>query len=121
VIHALTDIGNVCLWGSAVLIVAFVVQYTTLAAWWRSPIGITIVGLDLCILAIYIPSLLALADPGDFARFATTRWYTLLAVGIVVATFLFGATRIITWEYLRRKRRHLLPSGREQRTGAGDG
>jgi hypothetical protein len=114
VIHALTDIGNFCLWGSSVLIVIFAIQYSLLAKWWRNPIGVTIVGLDLCILAIFVPSLLALADPGGFAHFATARWYLFLAVGVVAATFIFTATRIITWEYLRRKRRHLLPNGQER-------
>jgi hypothetical protein len=110
-IHLLADIGNFCLWGSSVLIVVFVVQYSLLARWWANPIGVTIVGLDLCILAIFIPSLLALADPAGFAHFATARWYLFLTVGVVVATFLFAATRIITWEAIRRRRSGVLLPG----------
>lgn len=103
-IRALTDLGDFCLWGSSALLVIFTVQYSLLAKWWRNPIGITIVGLDVCLLAIYVPSLLALADPGGFAHFASARWYLYLTVGIVVATFLFVATRVVTWELIRRQR-----------------
>ena len=103
-IRAFTDLGDVCIWASSVMIVIFVIQYSVLASWWRGAIGITIVGEALCLLAIYVPSLLALADPGDFAGFAQSTWYRLLAVGIVAATTVFMATRIITWELLRRRR-----------------
>lgn len=110
-IRAVTDIGNFCLWGSSALIVIFMIQYTALAKWWKNPIGVTIIGLDLCLLAIFVPSLLAQADPGGFAHFASARWYLFLSASVVTLTFLFVATRVITWEYLRRKRRHLLPDG----------
>ena len=110
----LDDIGNFCLWVSSAMIVIWVIQYSLLAKWWRNFIGISIVGLALCLLAIYIPSLMALADPVDYANFATTRWYLWLTVGIVIATMAFLGTRIITWEVIRRRRDHgrrvLLPA-----------
>jgi hypothetical protein len=106
----LSDFGDFCLWASSLLIVVWVVQYSVLARWWRHFIGITIVGLALCLLAIYIPNLLFLADPSDFGNFATTRWYQILAACIVGATTVFLATRIATWEFIRRQRQELLPS-----------
>lgn len=100
----LKDGGDVALWASAIGILIWVIQYTILAKWWKNFIGITLVGEALCILAIYIPSLMALADPTDFASFAQTSWYLYLGFGIVTATALFIITRIITWEYVRRQR-----------------
>ncbi len=110
----LADIGDFCLWASSVMVVIFVIQYSVLASWWRNFIGITIVGEALALLAIYVPSLMGLADPAEFAHFAATRWYLYLTVAIVVATTLFLGTRILTWEAIRRKRNDskaaLLPS-----------
>lgn len=106
VTHLLTDTGNAALWLSGAAIIIFVVQYTLLARWWTTAIGISIVGLALVDLAIYIPPLMALADPHDFANFAATRWYLFLTVGIVVASAGFLVTRIVTWERIRRRRKH---------------
>lgn len=106
------DEGNICLWLSAVAIIVWLGQYTMLVDWWKNApgargtrwIGITIVGLALCLLVIYIPSLMALAWPGRFAGFASTTWYRILAVVIVNASAVFILTRVATWEYLRRQR-----------------
>lgn len=103
-VRLLADIGDFCLWASSAMIVIFVVQYSLLAKWWANFIGITIVGEALALLAIYIPSLMGLADPAAFAHFAQARWYLYLTVGIVVGTTLFLGTRIVTWEYVRRQR-----------------
>lgn len=103
-IHLFTDIGNVCIWATSIGIAVWVIQYSLLAKWWRNTIGITMVGNALCILAIYIPSLMALADPADYVHFAAARWYLWLAVVIVVATAVFIITRIVTWEVIRRQR-----------------
>ena len=105
VTHLVTDTGNAALWLSGAAICIWIVQYTFLAAWWRSAIGVTLVGLALVDLAIFIPSLMALADPQDFANFATTTWYLYLTVGIVIASAAFLVTRIVTWERIRRRRK----------------
>lgn len=102
--HLLADIGNVALWLSAVGIVAWIVQYSVLARWHRNPLGVSLVGMEIAMLAIYAPSLMALADPADYATFATTRWYLYLTVGIVVATAAFVVTRIAAFEWIRRQR-----------------
>jgi len=104
VTHLLTDIGNAALWASGAAIIIWVVQYSLLAPWWRSAIGITLIGLAFVDLAIYIPPLMALADPRDYAGFASTRWYLYLTVGIVVASAAFLITRIAAWERIRRHR-----------------
>lgn len=110
----LLDEGNTALWVSSAAIVVWVIQYSKLAPWWRNFIGISIVGLAVCLLLVYIPSLLALAWPAQFAHFATARWYTWLAIIIVNLTALFMVTRIVTWDYIRRQRNGaksvLLPS-----------
>jgi hypothetical protein len=109
VTHLLTDTGNAALWLSGAAIVIWVVQYSLLAAWWTSAIGVTLVGLALVDLAIFIPSLMALADPSDFAGFASTTWYLYLTVGIVIASAAFLVTRIVTWERIRRHRARGVP------------
>jgi hypothetical protein len=106
VTHLLNDTGNAALWLSGAAIVIWIIQYSLLAAWWRTAIGVTLVGLAVCVLGIYIPSLMALADPQDFAGFAATTWYLYLTVGIVAASAGFLVTRIVTWERIRRHRYH---------------
>ena len=112
-----TDIGNLCLWLSSAAIVIWVVQYTALARWWTTAIGVTLIGLAVVVLAIYVPSLMALADPHDFARFASTTWYHWLAIVIVVASCGFLITRIVAWERIRRRRHTqlVLPAHMAQR------
>ena len=104
--RVLNDAGNAAIWVASAGIVVWIVQYTILTKGrnWRDIIGVTLVGEALVILAIYIPTLMALADPVRYAHFATTRWYLYLTVGIVVATAVFIVTRIATWEYIRRQR-----------------
>lgn len=109
------DEGNAALWLSSLAVVLWVVQYSILARWWRNPIGITIVGLATCLLVIYIPSLMALALPAQFAGFASTTWYQWLAVIIVNATAVFMIARIVTWERLRRHRRDVFPQNAIER------
>lgn len=111
------DEGDAALWWSSAVIVAWVVQYSVLAEWWRNLIGITIVGLAICLLLVYIPSLMALAWPEQFATFAQTVWYKWLAIVIVNATAVFMTTRIWAWEQVRRRRgvTPLLPSDQAKR------
>lgn len=106
VTHLLNDTGNAALWLSGAAIVIWVIQYSLLAAWWTTAVGVTLVGLALVDLAIFIPPLMALADPADYAGFASTTWYLYLTVGIVVASAGFLVTRIVTWERIRRHRYH---------------
>lgn len=105
VTHLLNDTGNTALWVAGAAIVIWIIQYSFLADWWKHAIGITLIGLALVDLAIYVPPLMALADPRDFAHFAATTWYLCLTVGIVVASAAFVITRIIVWERLRRERK----------------
>ena|SRR5215469_5429503 len=102
--RAAADIGDICLWISSAAIVVWIIQYSVLAAWWRSVIGITLVGFALVTLAIYIPSLMALADPHDMANFASSTWYRWLAIAIVFASAAFIITRIAAWDRIRRHR-----------------
>lgn len=103
--HFLTDLGNFCLWGTAIALAVWIGQYWAMEDWWRNAIGIRLVGLAACVIVIYIPSMLALAWPSQFSGFASTTWYHFLAVGIVVATFVFALIGNITWEHIRRSRR----------------
>lgn len=113
----LLDEGDVMLWLSSAAIIFWVVQYSILAAWFKHLIGITIVGLAVCLLLVYIPSLMALADPAEFAKFASTRWYQWVAIVIVNSTAVFMLTRIWAWEAIRRKRATtpLLPGDQAKR------
>jgi len=110
-----TDVGNLCLWLSSIALAVWIVQYSILAKWWKHIIGITLIGFALVDLAIFIPSLMALADPADFARFANTNWYRILAVCILVASSAFILTRITAWERIRRHRDPVLPTHLEER------
>src|SRR5215472_10626806 len=108
-----TDVGNLCLWLSSVALAVWIIQYSVLAKWWTSVIGITLIGFALVDLAIYVPSLIALADPADMANFASTTWYHWLAICIVVSSAAFIITRITAWERIRRRRgdgRPVLPA-----------
>ena len=103
------DLGDIAIWISSIGIVIWVVQYSLLSPWWKDTIGITMIGEALIILAIYIPTLLALADPAGFAGFATAGWYLWLTAAIVIAGAVFIVTRIVVWERIRRQRNHGLP------------
>jgi hypothetical protein len=102
--RVLNDIGDAALWISTIGILVWIVQYTVLAKWWKNAIGVTLVGEAIALFLIYLPNILALADPLKFASFAQTRWYLYLSVGIVTGTAVFIVTRIITWEHIRRQR-----------------
>lgn len=110
-IRVLTDAGNAAIWISSVGIVVWMIQYTALAPWWKDTLGVTLIGEAVVILLIYIPTLMALADPAGYANFAQARWYLYLTVAIVLATALFVLTRIVVWERTRRQRRHAKLSG----------
>lgn len=101
--RAFIDIGNVALWAASALCVIFLVQYAVQEpTLWRNPVGITIWGETLMILVIFAPSLLALADPA-FVHFGTAVWYQWLGLFTVVAVLGFMATRVVTWELVRRR------------------
>jgi hypothetical protein len=106
----LLDIGDAAEWVTAVAVIVWIVQYSLLARWWRDSIGITLAGEALAILAIFIPSLMALADPADYVHFATAPWYQWLALCIVVACAAFMVTRIVVWDQIRRQRGHTRPA-----------
>lgn len=105
--HFLTDVGNFCLWGTAIALLIWIIQYSLMEDWWRNAIGIRLVGLAVCVIAIYIPSMMALADPRAFASFGSTLWYHWLVVGILVATFSFATLGVITWDRIHRQQKKL--------------
>lgn len=105
--HFLTDVGNFCLWGTAIALIVWIIQYSVMDDWWRNAIGIRLVGLAACVIVIYIPSMLAGAYPSAFGHFASTLWYHWLAVGIVFSTFSFATLGVITWDRIRRQRKKL--------------
>lgn len=81
---------------------AFIVQYTLLAPWWRNPIGRTIVWIDALLAAALAPAVFSLYF--HFNRF------TSLAAGWVDAGIIFliaaGMTwRMVVWQRYHRARR----------------
>lgn len=103
ILRLFTDIGTVCIWGTAVLLVAALAMYTAMERWgWaRNWVGRIIVGLATAIVVIYIPSLIALADPA-FTGFGAKIWYRWVAIGTVIFTFAISAAMVATLEYVRR-------------------
>lgn len=108
----ISDVGNVFLWLASIFIVIWVVQYTILAPWWRDFVGVTMVGEALCLLAIFIPSLIQLADPHEV--FVGTRWYLYLSVFVVAFSCFFMGTRIVVWDRIRYSRNGKNARAREQ-------
>ena len=104
-IRVIGDVGNAAIWISSAGLVFWMVQYSLLAPWWRDSLGVTLIGEALIILLIYIPTLLALADPAGFTNFAQTRWYLYLTAAIVIGSMVFILTRIVVWERTRRRRK----------------
>jgi len=110
----LLDLGNTFEWVTPVALLFWIAQYTVLAPWWSQFTGTWQVVLALVITAIYIPSLMSLADPAGFATFAQTNWYHWTALFIVTFSAAAGMGLIVKWELVRRERkrtgRALLPA-----------
>ena len=111
-LHVFTDIGNVCLWGTAILLVAALAMYTTIERWgWaKNWVGRVMAGLAVTIVVIYVPSLIAAADPA-LTGFGASLWYRWVAIGTVLFSFATATAFLITLEYVRRIKRKLGGSG----------
>jgi|SRR5262250_1156449 len=103
--RAAADIGNLCLWITAIAIVTWIIQYTWLTRGrnFRNIIGVSLVGFAVVTLAIYVLAILSLADPSDYSRFAGTHAYRWLATVILFSSSVFIITRIVAWEQMRRR------------------
>lgn len=108
------DIGNICLFGTVIVLIIWFIQYTILAKWYKNVIGVTLVGFAFVDVAIYLPSMFALADPKGFAHFATTNWYFWESFFVVLFSFSFAITRVVSWELIRRGKKHVRLTPRER-------
>lgn len=100
VIHDITDVA---IWAGAIVPLLFVVQYTYLSRWWRSPVGRMIVALDACLFVVMALLAAQLAGAGVSAiGFLGVEAVALLGVPVVIVW------RMAVWERLRRKRQREL-------------
>jgi hypothetical protein len=110
----LLDFGDAMEWITPIALLLWIAQYSVLAPWWSQFTGTWQVILALVIVAIYIPSLMAVADPAGYAHFAQAQWYQWLALCIVTASAVAAVGLIAKWESVRRLRkrtgRALLPA-----------
>jgi len=113
-LHVFTDMGNVAIWGSTVLLVFFLAQYSRMDPWWSNPVGRLIVALAVIPVVIFIPSLIALADPA-FTGFGTSLWYRWVAIWTVIFTFVTALAIVVTWERARRARSRIERENGQQR------
>lgn len=97
---------NLGIWTEAAVLVtvlAFVIQYTWYAPWWRDPLGRTIVIKDLCLVAAIAPMLvlrwLLQNDPGWLTFF---RWLSLAMVAAIAPVMIW---RMVVWRKIHRKGR----------------
>lgn len=100
-LRILSDISDAAQWAITVAIVVFIVLYTWLAQWWKNPFGLSIVLLDVCLLGILIPSLLAMSDASIVLR--TTAWYPWLEACVLVLTTGVTVSRVYVWYHLHRR------------------
>src|SRR5258708_38401307 len=77
-------------------LVAWVVLYSVLAAWWRNPIGRTLVAKTAPIARLFIPSILALFFRPDFY---IARWADVILLGVVTPGMIW---RSVVWGRLHQ-------------------
>jgi hypothetical protein len=88
--------------GAGILsVLAFVVQYTRLAPWWRNEIGRTLVVKDILLILLLIPSLLSL-----FFRFSrltshVAAWTDIALIGALTPVMLW---RIRVWHRVHNRK-----------------
>lgn len=111
-LHFWTDVGNVCIWGTAIVLFLALILYTAIDHWgWaKNWAGRVIVGLAATIIVIYVPSLIALADPA-FTGFGTKQWYQWTAIGTVIFSFVIAVAFVATLLYVWRLRRRIRDNG----------
>lgn len=82
-----------------VSIVAFVIQYTRLAKWWRSQIGRTIVAKDILLVLVLIPSILSLFISFSRLTSQVAAWVDIVLFGLVTPVMWW---RTWVWEKIHR-------------------
>jgi hypothetical protein len=89
-------IADIGIWAGTVIPILFVIQYTLIARWWRSPNGILIVALDLSIFGWRAPVAWHLVNPTAHIDY----WWPvlMLAAGPLVIVW-----RMIFFEVQRRR------------------
>lgn len=81
------DVGDAGEWAATLLTIAFLVQYTMLAKWWRNFVGRSLVFLDISLLGVLIPACILLAKP-KWTRFFASNWYlTIECLVLAVVSF----------------------------------
>jgi hypothetical protein len=109
--HLIVLLFRVMLIVDETVIIAFIVQYTVLAPWWKNAIGRTIVIKDMLLALAFVPSLLSLFI--NFSRLTSrvAAWLDLaMFAGIAVAM----AWRIVVWNRIQRQKA-------DKDAGQGDG
>jgi hypothetical protein len=88
-----------------VSLVTWVAVYTRLAAWWRNPVGRTLVAKTLLIAGMFVPSILSLFFRLNRQDSLIAGWVDVVLIGAVTPVMLW---RTAVWLHLNRTDR--LPS-----------
>jgi hypothetical protein len=92
-------------------ILAFILDYSRLAPWYRNPIGRTIVTKDILLLVILIPGVLSLFFEFNRLTSRIAAWIDLVAFALIAPVMVW---RIVVFERIHReKRTGTLPIGEE--------
>lgn len=92
----LNDVSDVAIWASAIVVTLFLVRYTMMAPWWKSPVGSTIALLDILLDIVFVPAAIMLLFPTlHFFRTLEWRWVTVLSI---LAIPIVVGYRLVFWE-----------------------
>ena len=81
-------------------IIAFVVQYTILAPWWRNPIGRTLVTKDVLLIALFTPSILSVFIHFNRLTSIIAAWVTVALLGLVTPVMIW---RMAVWYRMHKE------------------
>jgi hypothetical protein len=84
---------------SFVVIIAFIIQYTLQAKWWRNPLGRSIVLESVAILLVLFPETLHFYLHISTATSTGFAWYSLVSFSMIPVIML---SRMVSFERLRR-------------------
>lgn len=92
----LSEIGAAGIWFTTISVMLFLVVYTRFAAWWKNPVGRTIVALDVALLLLLIPDTIKLALGRQLPFFLSAAWGWII-VGDIFFIGLIALSRVWVW------------------------
>jgi len=84
---------------SVVTIAAFIAYYSRVAAWWRNPIGRTIVYKDVALILVLIPSILSIFLHFNRLSSHIAAWFDVGSFALVPVIMVW---RIVVWRRIHK-------------------